>query len=76
MKPTGKEWLNGAVFISSGGNTGSVLRPVSEVDWFCGSGSLAQNHMQTFTWAPDLLHGFSSGFCLLKLVTDVQSAGP
>lgn len=53
-------------------NTGSVLCPVRDVDWFCGSRHLALNHMQTFIWALGSNCNFSSRVCLLKQVTYVS----
>ena len=56
-------------------NTGSVSSPVERcVDWFCGSKSLALNHMQTFTWALRRVCNFSSRVCLFKQVTYVSRA--
>lgn len=45
---------------------------MSEEDWFCGSRSLALNHMQTFIWALCPLCNFSFGVCLFKQVAYVS----
>lgn len=52
--------------------TSSVSCPTSEENWFCGSRSLALNHMQTFIWAPCPLCNFSFRVCLFKQVAYVS----
>lgn len=65
--------MNGSVCIQKQVvNTGSVSSPASDVDWFCGSRSLAPNHMQTFIWALRPVYNFSSRVCLFKQVTYVS----
>lgn len=54
-------------------NTGSVSSLTSDVDWFCGSRSLALNRMQTFIWAMGPVCNFSSRVqSLFKQVTYVS----
>lgn len=52
--------------------TNTVSCPMSEENWFCGSGSLALNHMQAFIWALCPLCNFSYGVCLFKQVAYVS----